>query len=137
MPVKKTKKSTNINGMVKSLSSQGKYCYITSLKNRHTHTHTPGCSHTPRWTSFPAAFLTIFLIIRCQISHQMDSSGGHQFWHIQHQIGCMVVWDSPHRDSHLWKDTLPRYERNMLLCSKNNDKKKKSIILTVAVFSSS
>uniref|UniRef100_G3P9M3 Tyrosine-protein kinase n=1 Tax=Gasterosteus aculeatus aculeatus TaxID=481459 RepID=G3P9M3_GASAC len=28
-------------------------------------------------------------------------------WHIQHQIGCVVLWNPAHGDSHLWEDTLP------------------------------
>lgn len=40
----------------------------------------------------------------------MDGSRGHQLWDVHHQIGRLVLWDPPDRNSHLWKNTLPRYE---------------------------
>lgn len=39
----------------------------------------------------------------------MDGSRGHQLWDVQHQIGCLVLWDPPDRNSHLRKNTIPRY----------------------------
>lgn len=41
----------------------------------------------------------------------MDGPGSHQFWHIQHQVRCLVLWDPLDRNNHLWKDTISRYKK--------------------------
>lgn len=40
----------------------------------------------------------------------MDGSRGHQLWDVQHQIRRLVLWDPPDRNSHLRKNTIPRYD---------------------------
>lgn len=76
----------------------------------------------------------------------MDGSRGHQLWDVQHQIGCLVLWDPPDRNSHLRKNTIPRYglfeitsysqkTAQILLCYLMKKKKLQSICQSACFFS--
>lgn len=49
------------------------------------------------------------LFARCQVSHQMDCTRSHQLRLFHYKIRCLVLWDPPDRDHHLWAHALPRY----------------------------
>ncbi|XP_019740525.1 tyrosine-protein kinase Blk isoform X3 [Hippocampus comes] len=59
----------------------------------------------------PAGRVGIHGARRCEISHQVDGSRGHQLRHVQHQVGRVVVRNPPDGNSHLRKGTISRNDK--------------------------